>query len=229
MKTERAKVIILANSKGGCGKSLAAAMVSSELSNRMSSSISGRKFRVLICDSDPQGTSTEWSKASPNGAYPSLAVLNFSAYEEKIHREIQKQIYNYDFIVVDCASSLLSLATQSALLISDLAIIPLPPSPGDLWAAFGMKKMIAIAQTINPGLKAVILPNRVVRTSLSKAIMSELENFGIPLMKSRIFNRTAYQEAVIAGVSVADLGRDAKPAADEIRALTDEVLELLGE
>lgn len=228
MNTGKAKVIILANSKGGCGKSLISAMASSELSSRMSSSLPSRQFRVLICDADPQGTSTAWSKASPSGANPSLAVLNFSAYEEKIHREIQKQLYNYDFIVVDCASSLFSLATQSALLVSDLAVIPLPTSPGDLWATFGVKKLIAIAQTINPSLKAVILPNRVVRTSLSKVIMSELENFGIPLMKSRICNRIAYQEAVIAGVSVADLGRDAKPAADEVRALTDEILELLG-
>ena len=221
MKTGKARVVILANQKGGCGKSM--------ISGLLASNLSKRHFRTLIVDADPQGTSTEWAKSAPSNSQSSLAVLNFSMYEEKIHREIKKQLDNYDFIIVDCPSSLFSLATQSALLIGDLVLIPTPPSPADLWAVFGVKKLVALAQTINPDLKAVILPNRVVRTSLSKAIMSELENFGIPLMKARIFNRTAYQEAVIAGVSVADLGRDAKPAAEEVRTLTDEILELLGE
>lgn len=219
MYTPIAKVLILSNQKGGCGKSVLCAMVGSELSRR--------NYRILICDADPQGTSTEWSRISPSDTNPSLVVLNFSAYEEKIHREIQKQLSNYDFIIVDCPSSLFSLATQSALLIADLAVIPVPMAGGDLWASVGMKKLIAVAQTINPELKAVILPNRVVRTSLSKAIMSELENFGIPLMTSRICNRTAYQEAIIGGVSVGDLGRAAKPAANEISALCDEILTLL--
>ena len=220
MNIENAKVIIVGNQKGGCGKSLISGELGCALSRR-------NNHRVLICDADPQGTSTEWSRISPNNANPSLAVLNFSAYEEKIHREIQKQLGNYDFIIVDCASSLFSLATQSALLIADLVLLPIPMAAGDLWASVGMKKLIAVAQTINPELKAFILPNRVVRTSLSRAIMTELEDFGIPLMESRIFNRTAYQEAVISGVSVADLGRDAKPAANEISALCDEVLMLL--
>ncbi len=216
-----ALIISVTNQKGGSGKSLVSTMLGANLASR--------GYRVLIADADGQGTSTEWSKAAPSNTKFPLAVLNFSSYEEKIHREIQKQLNNYDFIVVDCPSSLFSLASQSALLVAHLVIIPLAPSPADFWATFGVKKLIAMAQIINPDLKAVILPNRVVRTSLSKTIMRELEDFGIPLMTSRLFNRTAYQEAVIAGVSVADLGRDAKPAADEIRALGAEVLALLGE
>lgn len=58
--------------------------------------------------------------------------------------------------------------------------------------------------------------------------MQELEEFGIPLMSSRLTNRTAYQEAVVSGVSVSALGRDARAAADEVAAFADEVLVLLG-
>ena len=156
-------------------------------------------------------------------------MVNLSAYEGKVHREIQKHVHNYDFIVVDCPPGLESLAPQAAILISDLVIIPLPPSPADLWSARGIKKLLEHGKDFNPALIAVVLPNRVVRTSLSNAIMRELAEFGIPLMSSRLTNRTAYQEAVVSGVSISALGRDAKAAKEEVSALVDEVLALLGE
>ncbi|BDT60198.1 hypothetical protein MasN3_36920 [Massilia varians] len=146
-----------------------------------------------------------------------------------MHREIQKQLENYDFIIVDCPPGLDSLSPQSAILIADLVIVPTPPSPADVWACLGAIRLIERGANLNPALVARILPNRVVRTSLSNAIMRELAEFGIPLMSSRLTNRTAYQEAVVSGLSMSALGRDAKPAADEVRALANEVLTLLGE
>lgn len=217
----KARVLSFTHQKGGSGKSLACVMLSAELASR--------GFRVLIVDADSQGTATAWSAAAPDNIPFPVTVINLSQFAEKMHREIQKQLDNYDFIIVDCPPSLEALASQSALLVANLAIVPLPPSPSDLWAARGAKTLIEKAQTINEDLKAVILPNRVSRTSLAAAIMRKLETFGIPLMKSRLSNRVAYQEAFITGVSVRDLGRHAKPAADEIRAMTDEVLAILEE
>ena len=107
--------------------------------------------------------------------------------------------------------------------------MPIPPSPADLWSSRGIKVLIERAQDINPGLRAYILVNKLQRTALSKAVLDELANFGLPVMKTRLSSRTAYQEAVIAGSSVAALGRGAKPAADEVRSLADEVLAILGE
>jgi chromosome partitioning protein len=156
-------------------------------------------------------------------------VVNLSAYSGKVHREIQKQLDNYDFIVLDCPPGLESPAPQAGILVANLVIIPLPPSPADWWSARGVKRLIERGQDFNPDMLAMILPNRVVRTSLSNAILRELQDFGIPLMSSRLTNRTAYQEAVVSGVSVSALGRDAKAAADEVHALADEVLALLGE
>lgn len=215
----KARILCITNPKGGCGKSVISTSISAELA--------GRGHRVALVDADAQGTSIGWARAAPGDMANPVAVLDFSSYAEKIHREIQKQLDNYDFIVVDCPANLESLAPPSVLFVAHLAIIPLPPSPADLWAARGVKKLIEIAQTVNEDLTAVILQNRVMRTSLSQAVMRELENFGIPLMQSRLFNRIAYQEAMIAGVSVSELGRNAKPAADEVRAATDEILTLL--
>ena len=218
---KEAFLIAVTHPKGGVGKPTTTMVLSGELAER--------GYRVLVADCDAQASASAWANAAPDGRPFPAAVVNLSAYAGKVHREIKKQMGNYDFIVVDCPSGLESLSPQSVLLVADLVIVPMPPSPADLWACLGAKRLIERGMDLNPSLIAVILPNRVVRTSLSNAIMKELCEFGIPLMSSRLTNRTAYQEAVVSGVSVSALGRDAKVAADEVRALTDEVLALLGE
>ena len=217
----QARLIAVTHPKGGVGKTTTTMVLSAELAER--------GHRVLVADCDAQASASAWANAAPEGKPFPAAVVNLSAYAGKVHREIQKHLDNYDFIIVDCPPGLDSLSPQSVILVADLVIVPLPPSPADLWAARGVKRLIERGADFNPALKAVILPNRVVRTSLSNAIMQELSEFGIPLMSSRLTNRTAYQEAVVSGVSVSALGRDAKVAVDEVNALADEVLALLGE
>ena len=216
-----AKIITIFNSKGGCGKSLA--------SQALASSFVKRNIRTLLVDADAQGTSTTWSKAAPEKACFSVPVMNFSVYGEKIHREIQKQLENYEIIIVDCGPSIDALQPISALLVSDLAILPIALSPPDIWASCQARTLIERAQILNANLRSVILPSRVSRTTLSKAIMSELDSFGIPVLQARLSNRIAFQEAMLGGVSVSDLGRSGRQAAAEVNVLTNEILELLGE
>ena len=218
---KQARIISIVHGKGGVGKTTVSMLVAAEIAER--------GYRTLVAECDAQASASAWASAAPEGLPFPAAVVNLSAYEGKVHREIQKHVHNYDFIVVDCPPGLESLAPQAAILISDLVIIPLPPSPADLWSARGIKKLLEHGKDFNPALIAVVLPNRVVRTSLSNAIMRELVEFGIPLMLSRLTNRTAYQEAVVSGVSISALGRDAKAAKEEVSALVDEVLALLGE
>lgn len=218
---KKAVIISLVHGKGGVGKTTVSMLIAAEIAER--------GLRVLVAECDAQASASAWASAAPEGLPFPAAVVNLSTYEGKVHREIQKQLHNYDFIIVDCPPGLESLAPQAAILISDLIIIPLPPSPADFWAARGIKKLVENGKNFNPALIAVLLPNRVVRTSLSNAIMRELNEFGIPLMSSRLTNRTAYQEAVVSGLSISALGRDAKAAKDEVHALVDEVLSLLGE
>lgn len=217
----KAKIICIINAKGGSAKTTTTMALSADLGRR--------GFRVMVADCDPQASSTIWSQAADDKNPFPAAVVNLASFGAKVHREIQRQLDNYDYILIDTPPALDSLAPQAGLLVADLAIIPLPPSPADLWAAIGAKKLVQNAQAVNEDLIAVVLPSKVLRTSLSKSIMRELENFGIPLMSSRLHHRVAFQEAVISGASVFDLGRDAKQAADEVRAMTDEVLALLGE
>ena len=218
---KQARIIAICHPKGGVGKTTTTMILAAALAER--------GYQILVADCDAQASASAWASAAPEEKPFPAAVVNLSVYAGKVHREIQKQLDNYDFIIVDCPPGLESLSPQSAILVADLVIVPLLPSPADFWAARGIKLLIERGVEVNPTLKAAIVANRVVRTSLSKAIMRELTEFGIPLMSSRLSNRTAYQEAVISGLSISALGRDAKMAADEVNAFVDEVLALLGE
>jgi chromosome partitioning protein len=218
---KNARLIAVIHPKGGVGKTTTTMLLSAQLAEQ--------GYKVLVADCDAQASASAWANAAPEGRPFPAAVVNLSAYAGKVHREIQKQLDNYDFIIVDCPPGLDSLGPQAVLLVADLVIVPTVPAAADLWACLGALRLIERGTDLNPALIARLLPNRVVRTSLSNAIMRELAEFGIPLMSSRLTNRTAYQEAVVSGVSISALGRDAKVAKDEVHALADEVLALLGE
>lgn len=215
-----ARIVAICNAKGGAGKTTTTMSLAAGLAER--------GHRVLVADCDAQASASAWANAAPDDKPFPATVVNLSTFGGRVHREIQKQLGNYDFIVVDCPPGLESLSPQSAILVADLVIVPLPPSPADLWAACGVKSLIERGMDLNPSLKAFILPNRVVRTSLSNAILRELKKFGIPVMSSRLTNRTAYQEAVVSGMAVCALGRSAMAAAQEIHALAEEVSAILG-
>lgn len=214
-----AQIVSIINQKGGSSKTTTAMSLAGALQNR--------GFSVLLVDADEQQTALQWSRAAPlDNPFPA-AVIGMASYGEKLHREVQRQLENYDFIVIDTPPALAAGTPVSALLISNLVIVPIPPSPADLWAARGVKLLIESVQVINKDLTSVILASRVQRTSLTKAVMQEMKSFGIPMMDAQLSNRTAFQEAILAGTTVCALGRDAKAAAIEVSAMTDETLAIL--
>ncbi|MEY3251572.1 MAG: hypothetical protein RL227_545, partial [Pseudomonadota bacterium] len=73
---------------------------------------------------------------------------------DKVHREIKKFVSAYDAILIDCPPSVASPATQSALLIAEIALLPVRPSPTDLWALKEIVKLIESAKTVNEDLSA---------------------------------------------------------------------------
>ena len=122
-----AKIIAVVNQKGGSGKTT--------LSMQMAGALARRGKKVLVVDADPQGTATRWAaSAEDDNPFPA-AVVGLSAASEKVHREVRKFVDNYDFILIDCPPAADSPVPQSALLVADLALVPIIPSPLDMWAA----------------------------------------------------------------------------------------------
>lgn len=216
-----ARTVVVTNRKGGVGKSTISITLAAELA--------GRGHRVLVCDCDEQQTASEWAAVAPDSKPFPAAVASFSAYGGKLHREIEKQVRNYDYIIVDLPPSAdAGTATQSALLVADLVITVVAPSAPDIRASEATRELIENAKIYNEELIAVVFANKVERTNISKKLLKELASFGIPVLSASFAARTAYQVAALNGTSVSELGSGAKAAIQEVNDLADEVLELLG-
>ncbi|MGZ9709263.1 AAA family ATPase [Glaciimonas sp. GNP009] len=216
-----AKVVTLFNQKGGCGKTTMTMQIAGTLA------ILGHK--TLIVDMDDQNTATRWaSQASDEAPFPA-ALMNLAAMGGKMHREIKNQLNNYDFIFIDCPPAALSPAPSSAMLISDLAIIPIVPAPADMWASVAAKKLALTAQVTNEELIIRVLPNMVQKnTNLARDTLDVLaEDEEIPVMKSHVGSRSAFRECQLTGSTVHSLSKTSV-AAQEIDAVVHEVLTILG-
>lgn len=218
----RAQVISLVNQKGGCGKTTVSMHLAGALARR------GRGMKVLVVDADPQGTATRWAaSASDEDPFPA-SVVGLAAAHTKVHREVQKFANDYDYIIIDCPPSAESQVPQSALLITDVALVPVIPSPPDLWAAIGIGKTIDGAQTVNEALKTRLVLNQLQpNTTLGREALEILPQFGIELAKNSLSFRQMYRQCAAFGQTVHNFGSKAKDAIEEIEALTDEVLSLI--
>jgi chromosome partitioning protein len=212
-----AKIIAVANQKGGVGKST--------VSMLLAGTWASAGYKVLVVDSDPQGTATQWSSTSDESVFPA-SVISLAGMGSKLHREVQKHVDNYDLVVIDCPPSV-ELQSQSALLIADIALIPLPPSPPVLWGSRGIKLLIEKAEVVNPELRGFILLNKVKKTALSRDIQELLADFGLPVLKNSLRELTAYEEASALGCTVHELGSSARVASELVDELAQEILDLL--
>jgi chromosome partitioning protein len=214
-----ARIISVVNQKGGAGKSTVTMSLAGNMAHR--------GLRILVVDADPQGTSMAWSAAAPEEKPFPAAVVSLAAAGVKIAQQIRPHVAHFDRIIVDCPPSVDSPIAASALLLADIALIPTPPSPADLWATRGAVRLLQQAQVMNSILRGFVVPNRVQRTALSVEIRGLLSEIGLPVTRSSLGLRTAYQEASAHGCSIADLGSGAKAAALEIDMLATEVEALL--
>ena len=213
------KIIAVVNQKGGSGKST--------VSMQLAGTLGIKNFSVLVVDADPQGTATRWSAAAEDDKPFPAAVMNLSHAGSKLHHEVKKFIDKFDFIIIDCPPSVESVIPQSALLVADMALIPIIPALGDVWAAVGIKELIHRVSEVNTSLESRFVINQMQpNTNISKQLIDVIRNTDIPVMGSMLGHRTAYKESQ-AGLTVHDFGNRAEAAISEVLALTNEVLQIL--
>ena len=216
----KAKVIAVVNQKGGTGKTTVAMHVAGSLGRR------GHK--VLLVDADPQGTSTRWAASADDSTPFPATIVGLSAAQGKLHREVRKLMGDYQYIVIDGPPASDSPVAQSALMVADLALVPIIPSPLDMWASIGIKKAIEDAADLNENLKSRLVVNQCQpNTTLAKDVLDILPEFGIQMAKSQLHQRTVYRQCAVFGQTVHNFGARAAPAISEVEMLIEEVLELL--
>ena len=219
MSALNTKIISIANQKGGCGKTT--------ITMQLSGALSRDNFKILVVDADPQGTATRWAANADDETPFKAHIAGLSAAGIKVHKEIKKYVGYYDFILIDCPPSLESSVPHSALMVSDLVLIPMIPSPADLWAAVGIQELIEKVLIINEGLQTRIIPNMCQpNISLTQDVLEVLNNFGIQILGTHLCLRTAYRQSAVLGKTVYDI-KGADKAISEIENLKKEILHML--
>ncbi len=208
-----ARVFSITNQKGGTGKTTLTMNFAAGLA---------RRGRTLIVDADPQRSAGQWSSQSPEKRPFPVSVI---ALAGNLAREINQFRQDYQYIVIDCPPTLETDTLRLAMTASDTMLIPVLPSPIDLWASVRLANAVEQAKLGNPTLRAYLVVNQVEpRNAISRAMQQALDEFDIPSLKNNLRRRAIYRTAAIEGASVFCLGKRGEAAAQEIESIIKEVL-----
>ena len=205
-------VTAVINQKGGAGKTTLAMNLAAGLA---------RRGDTIVMDLDPQGSSSQWARMGQQPFPATVEQINGNWDARTLHQNYQA----YRHMVLDCPPSLDSHASLQALRACDIALIPVLPSPIDLWASLKLPQEIEEARKVNPNIKAFLVLNQLEPNSaLSAAMHDALLEFGIPVLDAVIRRRAVYRSAALEGVSVFQMGGHGIQAVEEIEAIIREVI-----
>lgn len=205
-------IVGVLNQKGGVGKTT--------ISVNLAASLARAGSRVLLIDADPQGSALDWAAARQGD--PLFSVVGFP--RPSIHKEIGQIGQGYDHIVIDGPPRVTDLA-RSAIMASDIVVIPVQPSPYDIWAAEEVVKLIDEARVYKESLKSVFVVNRkITNTAIGRDVREALAAYPVHVLESAVTQRVVFAEAAAQGQAVYEIDT-AGPAAAEIESVATELTE----
>jgi chromosome partitioning protein len=194
----------VAQRKGGAGKSTVAATLATSLA------VQGQ--RVALLDSDPQQSLARWNQERQSR--PQAAPLLFEAVAGwRMPATLDRLKRDHDVLIIDTPPHA-DTDSRIAIRAADLVLVPLQPSPADLWA---MDATLEVAGAERRPARLVL--NRVPSSGrLRDEIAAEIARRGLPLLEPVLGNRTAFATAFAQGLGVAEAAPRGT-AATEARAL----------
>jgi chromosome partitioning protein len=142
-----------------------------------------------------------------------------------LHNHLRSMAADYKVVIIDGAPHANELG-RSAIMASDRIVIPVQPSPYDIWATANIVQLINEAKPFRPELEAFFIISRKVRnTVIGRDVRNPLEQLGLPILSAALMQRVIYPESAAAGLSVIEAEPNGA-AAREIEALAREVLSL---
>ncbi len=197
-------VITVAQQKGGAGKTTLAANLAAGFAADRS---------VALLDIDPQRTLKRWHELR-QARLEQAASLTFSDVSGwRLDRELERLRADHDVVIVDSPPQ---IDTDAKLAIrgADLVLVPVQPSPPDLWAAEGTLELAA-----GEGRAARLVLNRVpAQSRLRSDIEADIGARKLPLVAPTLGNRAAFATAFARGLGVTEAA-PRSAAAEEVRAL----------
>jgi chromosome partitioning protein len=110
------------------------------------------------------------------------------------------------------------------MMACNLVIIPVQPSPYDVWAADETVKLFTEVTLYNDGLKGLFVINRKIKnTALGRDVASALGDYPLAVAQTAITQRVVFAESAASGLSVLELAPQG-PASHELNTLAVEIL-----
>ncbi len=210
------KVVVVGNLKGGVGKST----VSCNLG--VAGAMDGKK--VLIIDSDPQGSSMTFRAVRQGDNLKAVAITR-----PTIHKDI-RDFSNFDLVVVDAGGRDSALFRSAVIAAAGgILLIPILPSQYDIWATEDTFAILKESRTFAE-IRAFVMFNQVLQnTTVTQDALATLQEMtgenDVSLLNSKLFSRVDYKKSISEGKGVMEYAPNGK-AAMELKALYDEIMQL---
>lgn len=191
-----AHIIAVVQVKGGAGRSTIATNLAGLLSRRL-------KTVLIDCDM-PQGTAAAWYaiRAQDKPETAKHLTLRAAHFHTELVREVEATAGEADVLVIDCPPRIAEV-TRAALILADLALVPLGASAAEIWATTDLLKTVDEARKVKPQVDARILWNRIrANTRAAHELPEAVRDFKLKELETRLGYRVAYSEALARGLTV---------------------------
>lgn len=204
------RIIAVLNPKGGSGKST--------ISTTLARGLEASGANTLLVDADPQGSARDWQVADPDNSTPVIAMDRAGNL-----RSLPDMAASYDYVVIDGAGRLEEVIRESVR-IADLVLVPVQPSPYDVWAISDLVELVKSRQTVTDGLPVMgaVISRAIQGTVLDREVTDALEEMGLEYLDARTHQRQVYARSANEGKTPLEVEPNGK-AAEEVRAIAAEV------
>ncbi len=206
-----ARILTVAQQKGGAGKTTLAA--------HLAVAYTAMNKRVVAVDIDPQRSLSRWYALRQDRLGDAAAGVLVTAIEGwRARVEVDRVAAGHDLVIIDSPPHAETEA-RIAIRAADLVVVPVQPSPMDLWATRPTLDLAAAER-----VPVLLVLNRVLpRAKLTEAMEAEAQHLGARVARARLGNRVAFAAALAEGKAVGE-SQPRGPAAQEIAALAKEIL-----
>ena len=163
----------------------------------------------------------DWNEANKGELIPVIGLDR-----ETLPKDLKAVSNGYDFVIIDGAPQIAKMSV-AAVKAANLVLIPVQPSPYDIWACADLVDIITARQEVTDGLpKAYFLISRAIKnTKLGNEIKSALIDYELPAMKAYTTQKVAYPTTAAEGKTV--FNEPTSSSAKEITAIKTEIMEIL--
>ncbi|MCW1840063.1 ParA family partition ATPase [Prosthecomicrobium hirschii] len=202
------KIVAVSQQKGGSGKTTLSAHLAVALQPL---------GRIAILDVDPQGSLGEWFEKREARLGEEATGLTFrTASGWGAKREARTLARDHDLVVIDTPPKS-DLDARYAVEAADLVIIPIQPSPVDLWASEATLTMVE-----RESVPALFVLNRVsARSSSARAVIEAIEKLGRPISEARLGDRVAFASSMGIGSTAMESEPGSKAALEALAIAMD--------